>query len=1047
MMTATKCPPSDRLKDFTLGRLPDHDSDELLVHLADCSKCQNELDGFDSEDDSLVDALRDGDAASPWNIEPDCQLAVDRAIHAIGSTGSLDHAATIGEYEIIRPLGRGGMGNVYLARHTKLGRQVALKVLAQHRLADARMRERFEGEMRAVGRLSHPGVVTAHDARDIDGTAVLVTEYIDGLDLGQLIARTGPIDTADACEIVRQVAVALQYTSDQGFVHRDVKPSNVMLGRGGEVKLLDLGLARLQDRSPEHAELTATGHAMGTADYIAPEQVSDSRQVDVRADIYALGCTLFKLLTGSAPFVGPEYGTVFAKMTAHVSADPPALSDQIASAPADLVKLVASMLAKDPASRPQTPDAVARALATLAGGSNLPALIGQAITLSPTDEKARTTHPAKPRTKSWWRRTVPMPFAIGAGFLGLIIGLFGGMFGGTLIRVKHPDGTVVTMEAPEGSEISIQPKPSVPPGDDPQVTGIEEHQHDKTVAVAPPVEAPENVFLMLGILATDEQAQSHMEQHGFHPTAAPAPDSRFHWVRVDDPDIAVPAGAEADGIRYGLIDTSKSIMFADGTLRREIETIQSRGTERLELRLTEEAGNRMKALTGANLRRRLAIMVNGSIRMAPIIQSQVGRDLVITGKFTQQEVQYLMDSLSSGLVNPVKPAGTPTAISNAQVAPKPNVAPDDQQRFQGVWRSSASKLFCFDGNRVYLLNSTPAFDFGKFELQGDAEKQIKLNFDHRSPFKEKALKDKAFAGTYRFLADDLVQLLMVRPSLIGSDPDNFDDHLTDPQELLLLKRLGDLPVDEQEVEKIIASAPIRKLDSGQREATLRALLHLAELKSIGLESYLILHQRDFEAASPSSDQRNLKMIGLAFHNFHSAHKQFPASVSIERVGTHGVKKDDKIYPFSWRVAILPFIEEADLFQQYRFNEPWDSESNLKLIDKMPAVYGDPSADPDLPTGHTSYQGIADGSGAMGQDTGTKIRDIRDGLSNTILVMKAESSVPWTKPADLTEIAEMKDADSITYLLAHGWVQTMKPVDVEKLQKLITKDGGEVIAAP
>src|SRR5690606_16235572 len=133
---------------------------------------------------------------------------------------------------------------------------------------------------RAIGRLSHPNIVAAHDARDVDGTAVLVTEYIDGLDLGQLVDRRGPLAISDACEMIRQVAVTLTYTSAQGFVHRDVKPSNIMLSRRGDVKLLDLGLARWQWDEIEQTGMTATGQAMGTADYVAPEQVTDSRSVD-----------------------------------------------------------------------------------------------------------------------------------------------------------------------------------------------------------------------------------------------------------------------------------------------------------------------------------------------------------------------------------------------------------------------------------------------------------------------------------------------------------------------------------------------------------------------------------------------------------------------------------------------------------------------------------------------------------------------------------------------------------------------------------------------
>src|SRR5690606_13088298 len=152
--------------------------------------------------------------------------------------------------------------------------------------------------------------------------------------------RRGPLAISDACEMIRQVAVALTYTSAQGFVHRDVKPSNIMLSRRGDVKLLDLGLARWQWDEVEQTGMTATGQAMGTADYVAPEQVTDSRSVDVRADIYSLGCTLFKLLSGTAPFAAAEHATAFAKMTAHVSTRPPSLAQHVPAAPAGLVKLV-----------------------------------------------------------------------------------------------------------------------------------------------------------------------------------------------------------------------------------------------------------------------------------------------------------------------------------------------------------------------------------------------------------------------------------------------------------------------------------------------------------------------------------------------------------------------------------------------------------------------------------------------------------------------------------------------------------------------------------
>ena len=411
----------------------------------------------------MIATLRDPDGVATYDAEQNCQVAVAKALGALASAGDVDGSAEslmniprqFGEYEIVRPLGRGGMGRVYLARHTRLGREVALKVLAHHRLEDKRMQGRFEAEMQAVGRLSHPNIVTAHDARDIAGTAVLVTEFIDGFDLGTLLQRTGPISVANACEIVRQVAVALEYANGQGFVHRDVKPSNIMLGNSGEVKLLDLGLARFRFADADRSEITGTGQAMGTADYIAPEQVSDSHSVDARADIYSLGCTLFKLLSGTAPFDDQEHTTAFAKMTAHVSASPPSLADSCPHAPKKLVTLVDSMLAKQPKLRPQSAILVAEQLAPFAKGSNLKQLAQQAAICEPIPSAgshalsvART-----PQTLPLVRRRVPVYLLIATALGALAIGFVFGL----IVKINYPDGTTAEIHVPDGARVTMSP--------------------------------------------------------------------------------------------------------------------------------------------------------------------------------------------------------------------------------------------------------------------------------------------------------------------------------------------------------------------------------------------------------------------------------------------------------------------------------------------------------------------------------------------------------------------------------------------------------------
>src|SRR5262249_33329567 len=198
-----------------------------------------------------------------------------------------------GEFRIDEFLNRGGMGEVYKAFHLKLQQPVALKVLPAERMSDPAAVARFQREMAAVGRLDHPHIVRASHAGERDGIHYLVMDFVDGIDLARLIEQTGPLPAAAACHLVQQSAIALQYAHEQGLVHRDIKPSNLMLSAEGRMKVLDFGLARLRPDRIEPGDLTRPGDWMGTADYMAPEQWLDARSVDIRADIYSLGCTLY----------------------------------------------------------------------------------------------------------------------------------------------------------------------------------------------------------------------------------------------------------------------------------------------------------------------------------------------------------------------------------------------------------------------------------------------------------------------------------------------------------------------------------------------------------------------------------------------------------------------------------------------------------------------------------------------------------------------------------------------------------------------------------
>ena len=281
-----------------------------------------------------------------------------------------DRAArlNLGQYLLLERLGQGGMGEVFKARHRVLDRFVALKVIRPEFVNHADAVERFRRECRAAGRLSHPNIVTVHDAHQAGDVHFMAMEYLDGKDLGRLLKEGGPLPPGDACDYARQAALGLQHAHEKGMVHRDVKPANLMLTTGGVVKVLDLGLARLRvgaDAGATTSDLTRAGSIMGTPDYMAPEQAAgDSAVADGRADVYSLGCTLFHLLTGRPPFPGK---TAREKIAAHLCQPPPRVDEIRPGLHPGLAGVVRRMMEKDPAARYPTAGAAGAALLPFCG--------------------------------------------------------------------------------------------------------------------------------------------------------------------------------------------------------------------------------------------------------------------------------------------------------------------------------------------------------------------------------------------------------------------------------------------------------------------------------------------------------------------------------------------------------------------------------------------------------------------------------------------------------------------------------------------------------
>jgi serine/threonine-protein kinase len=304
-----------------------------------------------------------------------------------------------GRYEVEELVGHGGMSSVYKARDALLERHVALKVLHEQYNGDEDFVERFKREARAVAQLQHPNIVTVIDRGEENGRQFIVFEYVEGENLKEHLVRAGRLDLREALEIALEVARGLAFAHEQGLIHRDVKPQNVLLNGDGRAKVTDFGIARTVDVDG----MTQTGTVLGTSNYIAPEQAS-GHQVDAHSDVYALGAVLYELLAGEVPFQGDSFVAVAMK---HIHEPAPNLLDVRQDVPLRVAAAVDRALEKDPEQRFPTMDAFAAeleaCLAELDQGAD-----GQATMVIPSRQRTRA-----PRKKvSRW--------PIGIGLLALV---------------------------------------------------------------------------------------------------------------------------------------------------------------------------------------------------------------------------------------------------------------------------------------------------------------------------------------------------------------------------------------------------------------------------------------------------------------------------------------------------------------------------------------------------------------------------------------------------------------------------------------------------
>ena len=391
---------------------------------------------------------------------------------------------TLGPFELLERLGEGGMGAVYRARHLRLGKLMAVKVMHSHRLDDQELRSRFYREMRALGQLQHPNIVSAQHADEVDGVPYLAMEYVDGISLASLFHRLTadeqPVPISVVCELVRQAAEGIQYAHDQGVLHRDLKPGNLMLDREGRVRVLDLGLARMTESiesgesSSNDEHLTSQHQILGTPGYMAPEQLTRGHEMDSRTDVYALGATAFYLLTGKRVHSYSNSESIVQHAMRVVAEPAPDLKTLRKDVPDELAQLIANALEREPAQRLQSAGELARRLSRWSSKEALRGLWtdGQAIddgTVNSLLDTERLPGSAMPvRQAAAEAATVIMPTAesyppggsegprrraawlIPAGFFAIIL------LAGVLLKLRTKDGGELIIQSDDpDAKISI----------------------------------------------------------------------------------------------------------------------------------------------------------------------------------------------------------------------------------------------------------------------------------------------------------------------------------------------------------------------------------------------------------------------------------------------------------------------------------------------------------------------------------------------------------------------------------------------------------------
>jgi hypothetical protein len=906
------------------------------MHLV-CPTCQGTVE---LEEASLLAEVLCPSCGSSFPLNA-CSTAVWRP---------LDGPRRLGRFDVLDQVGAGSFGTVFKARDPELDRIVAIKVPRAGILSNSDDLQRFLREARSVAQLRHPSIVPVHEVGQQDGMPYLVNEFVQGMTLADLISGSRP-SPQEIARLVADVADALQYAHERGVVHRDVKPSNVMLDEAGKPHLMDFGLAR---RDGAEATLTFEGQVLGTPAYMSPEQArGESHLVDGRSDVYSLGVILYQLLTGQLPFRGT------ARMLLHqvMYAEPKPPRGLNRSIPRDLETVCLKALTKEPRRRYATAAELAADLRRFLDGE--PVLARRA---GPIERLGRSL---RRREFLWLSAGAVVTTAV-----GLTLALIHGGRGSPPAEIETPP-----------VHPAVAPVAALP----------------SDLALVPP-EAFGFIFLDLAALRKSPAAQPLREQASHELSQAFQP--LQEWLGVTPTEVERVVlfllRSEKDGTLSDpvLVVTTSSVVPRDKILAALLPPQPRQHTD----------GDVTYYTTGAT---------------QPPAKSAVhfvnDRTFVLAPPAEMKRV--LHRSSQSDTPGPWTSALKQGAEKHLIVAGL--YPPEFLQKWIG------DEILKEEPSLRPLLSARGATLTMDVSPQAQTRIALSIEFPPQVPVRESQQAIKAaLALLYRKLEPFLATLAKTEVAL--------------SEQLRWLndcaKALGSPHVEMQEG-MVQATFQIERTP-----ATL-----VAQACSSVFSSTLAVHSSSERMVS----RNNLKILALAMLNYEATHGRLPPQA------IYG--KDGKPL-LSWRVALLPYLEQEALYQRFKLDEPWDSEHNKKLLPLIPRVFetarlGNLLGKVDLTDlVNTRYQVFVGPGAVFDGPRGISMAEVRDGTSNTLLIAEASEPVPWTKPQDLPfdpkgplpKLGGLSK-DGFHAAMVDGAVRFIpRTVGEKSLRALITRNGGEII---